>query len=142
MAPKITSFVRILFHVGMITLIITSFKPLPIKAHPILLKSLFTGSDFGYIIPGSEFEPFKSILPARGKISFITDHNSGQNQDEEKLMYDAQNFLVPLLLNPEPAESIAIIYTSSHESAQNRLSALGYEWVQEFSSGKGVVRKK
>lgn len=132
----------IAFYTGLFYLILTSFKPLPVKAHPILLKSLLSGSDFGYIIPGSEFEPFKSVLPKRGKISFISQRDPGISQEEEKLMYDAQNYLAPLLLNPEPAQSIAIIYTSDHESAQNRLTALNYDWVQEFSPGKGVARKR
>ena len=113
-----------------------------LKAHPFLLHSLLTGSTQGYIIPGSELEPFKKYLPKRGRISFLADHSFGQNLEEEKLAYDFQNYLSPLILNYEPGEKIGIIYCSGKKTAERRLAETGYEWLTELSDGKGIVQKK
>jgi len=128
-----------------IFIILVTYRNLPsvdLKAHPVLLKSLFSGSTQGYLIPASELEPFKKYLPKRGKITLLTDQPFSGNPDEEKFLYDAQNYLVPLLLDYEPEQDIGILYCSNETIAEKRLRETGYTWSLKLSEGKGTIARK
>ncbi len=130
-----------LFSAALILLSIEAYEPLSLKAHPKLLENLLSGSAQGYIQPGSELEPFKPFLPPQGTVSFLTDHPFGDSLEEEKLLYDAQGFLAPLVLRTQPGESLAVLFCSSDAVADGRLAAAGYQWLQKISEGKGIAQK-
>ena len=129
------------FAAALVGLSLHGHEPTALKAHPVLLKSLLSGNTQGYILPGSELEPFKNSLPNSGSVSFLTDQAFGVNQDEEKFLYDAQSYLAPLVLNTEPGEALAVVYCSTQASADSRLQATGYSWLHMISDGKGIAQK-
>ena len=132
----------ILFYAFVSAQTVRNLPRIPIKAHPALLRSLLSGSLQGYLVPASELESFKKFLPPRGKITFLMDHPFGANQDEEKFTYDAQNYLAPLILNPDPVEKIGILYCPGRTEAAKRLLETQYEWRVPLGDGKGIIQKR
>lgn len=130
-----------LFAAALLALAVRSYASPNLKAHPRLLECLLTGETQGYIVPGSELAPFKPHLPRQGAVSFFTDQPFGENLEEEKLLYDAQGFLAPIVLNSQPGEALAVLYCTSEAAADARLAATGYHWLQKISEGKGIAQK-
>ena len=137
-----------LFYIAIITLILTQgFKPIKLKPIPLLLNSLVSGTDQGYILRGHELKPFKPHLPVRGTISFIMDFPYGKYVSAEKLakkkifFHDAKTYLAPLTVNTEPTENVAIFYCSNADIAEARLAETGYRWQTKIADGKGVAVK-
>lgn len=105
------------------------------------LKNLITESNGDYTIPGSDLETLRNQLTPDVPVSFIMDERFGANMERERFFYDVQNFLAPALLNPAPAEPIAIFYCSTSDIAAYRLKETGYSWIHDLGEGKGIARK-
>lgn len=131
-----------IFHVIIVIIILRSFTPFRFEMQTDLLNGLFSGSNLGYILPGSEMEPFKKVLPPDALVTFLTDHAAGVNIQEERTFNDARLYLAPIIVNPEPAGRIAIVYCSSQETADRRLQETGYQWTGILAPGKGLAVKK
>ena len=146
MLPRILQRLRLgaflFFHAAVAFLILQSYHSPKLPIQPVLFKTLLAGSNQGYVTPGYTLAPFKRFLGNAGTISLITDQPFGKNLEEEKFFHDAQNFLVPLLINPEPREVNAIVYCSSMETANRHVAETGYQWTALLSPGKGVAVKK
>ena len=118
-----------------------------LKSHPVHqfapenFKNLFAGSNTDYRIPGSDLEPLREHLPPDIPVSFIMDERFGADMSHERFFYDVQNFLAPALLNPAPAEPVAIFYCSTIDIATDRLKETGYSWIHDLGGGKGIARK-
>ena len=108
------------------------------KPHPLLLKSLLTGSDQGYVPLGAQMKVFKPFLANEKRVSFITDYESG---DSRKLHKSAQAYLCPLMLDFKPKEKTALVYCSTQRIAEKRIRELGYQWQKKFSAQTGIAQK-
>lgn len=131
-----------IFHAIIVLIILRSFTPFRFEMQTKLSNRLFSGSNLGFILPGSEMEPFKKALPPNALVTFLTDHAAGVNIQEERMFNDARLYLAPIMVNPEPAERIAIVYCSRQETADRRLQETGYHWTGIFAPGKGLAVKK
>lgn len=106
-----------------------------------LTRNLLNGSDRGFPTPGAELEPIRKILPQSGSISFITDRPFGEDLEISKFYHDAQNYLCPLILNPQPGETVGLAIFSTPEIAQKRLHEIRYSWAINWGDSKGIIRK-
>ncbi|PIQ86836.1 MAG: hypothetical protein COV74_03120 [Candidatus Omnitrophica bacterium CG11_big_fil_rev_8_21_14_0_20_45_26] len=132
----------IIFFLYITGIVCLNFKPLTLTTHPVLLKSLILGQNKGYILPGSEFEIFRPYLPRNGRFSVIFDEPFAQNKSIQHRLWNAQNYLCPLILNHDPAEELALVLCSDESSASKRLNATHYTWLKQINPGAGIARKQ
>lgn len=131
----------VLFYAIVILLLFATYSPVGLKAHPGLVRSLAAMDDLAYVTPGKALESFLPYLPASGPVAFLTDHPFGKVMDEEKIFYDAQNFLVPRLLDTEGRSEAAVIFCSTPEIAAARMRQHHYAWVIQSGERQGVAKK-
>ena len=118
-------------------------KPAPVPPpHPALLSELLAGRDRGYNPFGFEFEPFRRALPPGGRVSFLMDYPFGPYVKTVEKLYTAQFYLAPLMINPDPAEQIAIVYCSDIPTADRRMAETGYRLGMPIAEGKAIAVKK
>ena len=148
---SIRQLISTLFFVYVAVAILTSFRPLEFKIHPTLLKSLVSGTDQGFVLPGFNLlTPFKPHLAPNGVYSFIMDSpysgspydKNDEHAGEREFFWLAQNYFLPALLNRNPAEMQAIVFCSTDAIAEERLNETGYKWLQKLGNGKGIATKK
>ncbi|OGW79825.1 MAG: hypothetical protein A3B72_04430 [Omnitrophica bacterium RIFCSPHIGHO2_02_FULL_45_28] len=142
-APSIPKIARIgilsIFYVIILILIITTSTSIERTAPPELLKSLFQGTDKGFIPLGNKLKSLKPLLPKTGVFSFITDDDTSL---QSKTLYrEAQSSLCPLVLNWEPKEQLGILFCRNASTAEKRLKETGYEWLSKMNDSQGIVRK-
>jgi hypothetical protein len=138
---RLDGIARIIFHLALVVLTAFSISALKTNVHPGFFQSLRTGSDAGYPLPGSQLELLKNFLPSRGTFTFITNQPVETDREAEFFYYDAQNYLVPLVLNSLPEEHYAIVYCSSQQIAEERLRETGYRWTRHLAGGQGLAEK-
>ena len=131
-----------IFHAVVLFIIIRSSTSHVAAPPPGLLRSLLSGSNQGFTLPGSEMIPFKQVIPPNVIVTFLTDHPHGQNITEERLFNDARLYMVPVILNAQPVGKAAIVYCSTQEIADQRLQETGYQWAGILAPGKGIAVKK
>ena len=138
--------VFILFLVYFTVAVLFGFAPLELKTHPLLLKSLLSGSDQGFIIPGAnDLMSFKPYLSKNGFYSFIMDFpydEHDEHADFREFFWLAENYLVPIVLNRNPGETEAIVFCANDSVAEKRLNETGYEWTHKLGNGKGMAKRK
>ena len=139
---RILSLVRLVFPLAVLILIVRVYKPVKLEPHPVMMEGLLTGSNQGYVIPGSELAPFKVILPSEGTLTFLTDHPFKDVVKEMEFYHRAQNYLCPLVLNPRPQETAGILYSQDDATAQKRLQETEYRMVARLAEGKGIIVKE
>jgi hypothetical protein len=135
--------IALLFYVFIIGVMTYGHEPAQMRTDPQWLSGLLSGTNEGYPELASEMAPLKRILPKRGAISYLTDLPYEEETLRVRERYRmAQGFMAPLLLNPEPSESYAIVIATNMERANHRLAQTGYKWVSPSTTGKGLARKK
>ncbi len=132
---------RFALHIGIALFALSSLKPVALKAHPKLAASLWSGQDKAYIVPGSQFKIFKPYLPKTGQVSLILDRPNRESPPFKETSYDAQNYFAPLIINLETVEPAALVYCSTQDTAEKRLTETGYVWTYKIAPGKGLARK-
>ena len=90
---------------------------------------------------GEEFRAFSEVCPSAA-CSFIMDYPFHPYGKTVEQLYTAQSVLAPTLLNPQPLEPAALVYTSGSGIADKRLSETGYEAVTWLAPGKGLARRR
>lgn len=108
---------------------------------PDMLTSLLSAADVTHHPAGYKMNTFRPYLPLTGKVSFLTYPPINVDQALETLYYDAQNYLAPLILNPAPVETLAIIWTSNDSQMQKLASQNGYQITSVLSQGKALAVK-
>jgi hypothetical protein len=124
-----------------IAMIAGTDKELP-AIMPEVLSPLVSGNDQAFLPVGYEFEPFRKMLPARGRLGFIMDypfHPYGQTITQ---LYSAQTYFVPVVFNPEPGDPVALLYCSNRFIADRRMAETGYRLAAVLADGKGFAAKK
>lgn len=138
--PKIRT---ALFYGAAALFILKSYAPVSLKATPLMLDSLISGSHRGYRPLGSELASFRNFLPQVPRVFLLTDHPYGEVTEEKEFQHAAQNFLCPMRVDGEPGATYGIVYCTSNQRARERLHEAGYRWLLSLSDGKGmIVRKK
>ena len=89
--------------------------------------------------PGLPFAIFEPYLPHKGSVSFLTD--DPEHTATEQLQA-ARSRLAPLLLNPDPVESIALVFCSQNAIAAARMQATGYRAIKVLGDGKLIAEKR
>ncbi|MBI4550214.1 MAG: hypothetical protein HY714_04755 [Candidatus Omnitrophica bacterium] len=115
---------------------------LPRKISVPVIRSLLAGEDRSILPVGYEFEPYRRFLPARGRLGFIMDfpfHPYGKTITQ---LYSAQTYFVPVVLNPNPGDPVALLYCSNRFIADQRLAETGYRLAAVLADGKGFAVKK
>lgn len=140
-AHRITWVLCLGFHIVIVGAILRGYLPITFEIHTGLLKSLLSGSNRGYLIPAAELEPFKRLLAPTDRVSFIMNHPGVSDPEEEKFFLDARNYLAPVILDAGPREPGAIVYCTSEQTANERLTQTGYRWILKLSPGKGLAAK-
>ena len=107
----------------------------------VLRKSLFSGGEAIFRVPGTEFLAFRPYLPTRGVVSFIKDTPHQPSDLKTEWLYLAQAQLLPLILDKNPGQKTAIIFCSNENIATLRMQETGYHLVKSFGSGKGIAGK-
>ena len=97
-------------------------------------ETLFRIQDSGF--PYVIFEPY---LPHKGSVSFLTD--DPEHTATEQLQA-ARSRLAPLLLNPDPVESIALVFCSQNVIAVARMQTTGYRAIKVLGDGKMIAEKR
>ncbi len=118
-----------------------SLSPNKLKCEPTLFQELLRGTEQGYLLPGYELASLKERLPARGTFSLISDTPFDLDKKNWERLQIAQNYLAPLLLNPEPEEALGIAYCSTHEIALKRAAESGYRFVYDSGDGRGLLAR-
>lgn len=131
--------VRYSLHLAVLILLLQGFKPVELRPTPIMIESLLSGSHKAYTPLGSEIEPYRAILPSKGIISFVMDGPIKGNKSVSEMEHGFQNYLCPLILDTEARENAGIIYCSSDDNAEKRLSELGFRWLEKLGAGKGII---
>lgn len=148
---SIRQLISILLLIYAVIAILLGFGPLEFKAHPALLKSLVSGTDQGFVLPGVNLlAPFRPYVTQNSVYSFIMDSpysdspysKSDEHAGEREFFWLAQNYFIPIVLNRSPAEARAIVFCSTDTIAEERLNETNYKWLQKLGSGKGIATKK
>jgi len=93
--------------------------------------------------PGFPFIIFKPYLPHKGSISFFTDTPyapAGHASSEQ--ISAAQGQLAPLLLNPAPVESTALVFCSQNAIATAQLQTTGYQATRVLGNGQFIAKRR
>lgn len=142
MNNKIKIIIGSIFYVTVTILLIRIPIPNTGKVPAPLIWSLLSGTDKGYIEIGSEFKPFKKLLPKDEKaFSFIMDYPFSPYGAKIEDLYTAQSYFVPQLINPVPTEKISIIYCSNKNIADKRMKETNYKLAFPIKNGKGLAIK-
>jgi len=133
------------FFAAVVMLILSSYAPIALKAHPLLWQSLWSAQNRGYVLPGSAMESFKPWLDAATTYTLILDdpyvEEARKGVKTKERIYDFQNFLCPVLLNPKPVEQKAIVFCADDPTAKKRIEATGYRMIKSLGPGKGLAEK-
>lgn len=106
-----------------------------------LIKGLLSGSHRGYIEFGNEFSGFKKYFPEKTPVTFLMDFPFNPYAPTIAQYYTAQSYFVPMILNPEPEEKIALVYCSNRVIADLRMQQTGYRLAAVEGEGKGIAVK-
>jgi len=109
-------------------------KPVPRE----LYEGLISGTHQGYTDPGNKFSAFKKYFISNTPVTFLMDTPFTPYAPGIEHYYTAQSYFVPMILNPEPDEKIALIYCSNHTIADLRLQQTGYRLAAVEGDGKGI----
>jgi len=124
---------------------IIAISELPPIPGPVFLmrKQFLAGNETFFSIqdPGVPFAIFKPYLPREGSVSFLTDAPYDPEQTTTEPLQSAQGRLAPLLLNPDPVESTAIVFCSQDTIAVNRMQTTGYRATRVLEEGKLIAEK-
>lgn len=117
---------------------VPSLPPLPQK----LAHDYLSGEEKAFIPVGAEFRNYSNMLPPEGPLTFIMNVPFSPYAVGIAKLYEAQAYLTPMILNPQPEEKIAIIYCDNHFIADLRMQETGYRLVAVAADGKGMAVKK
>jgi hypothetical protein len=134
---------NILFYCIVTSIVLASELP-PLRGPVSFLRDqLFSGNHAAFRAqdPGIFFSAFAPFLPARGRISFITDLPYAPRDPATELIQRAQGRLAPLILNPEPVERMALVFCSNSSIAEARMKAASYRPVRILGDGKIIAVK-
>lgn len=133
--------ISLLFYGSVCWIIAISELP-PVSRHVFFMRNQFlAGNETFFKIqdPGVPFAIFEPYLPHRGSVSFLTDN---LERTTAEALQSAQGFLAPLLLNPDPGESTALVFCSQNAIAAARMQATGYRPIKVFGNGKLIAEKR
>lgn len=122
-------------------LCLSAYEPVKLKPHPVLAQALLEGKDQAYILPGAEMEPFRKLLPDRGRFSLILDVPYESDVKGREFHHAVQNYLAPLIINGEPGEPHALVFCSDIATADRRMKETGYTLLWPVAEGKAIAVK-
>ena len=118
---------------------------LPSSTGPVLIlkKNFLAGaeSSFRFQDPDLPYTMFKASLARSGTATFLTDRPYDPKDPAVERLQAAQGSLAPLLLNPLPVESQALVFCSKSATAQARMQETGYRPIVILADGKMIAEK-
>ena len=133
---------RFFLFYGIILVIIGLAKLPPISSENISLRArLFSGERDVVPVPGSEFSVFKPYLPKKGAVSFIMDRGYHPYAPAAEILYTAQSYLAPLVVNIDPIERKALVYCSNGAIAGVWMQRTGYRPEVILGDSRFVAEK-
>ncbi len=129
------------FYALLCLLILRSKTPEVRPVPQALIQGLLSGSHRGYIEFGNEFSGFKKYFSEKIPATFLMDFPFNPYAPTIAQYYTAQSYFVPMILNPEPEEKVAIVYCTNHSIADQRMQQTGYRLAAVEGDGKGIAVK-
>ncbi len=139
MPKSVIQSIAFLFTLVVLIAVTQSDRPAFPDAPRSLYGRMLSGDSRTHHAFGSEFAPYRPLLPEKGAITFIMDFAFSPYARSIDQLYRAQSHLVPLLLNPKPGETAGLVYCSSDAIAEKRLDETGYRMLFPVENGKGVA---